>query len=75
MQENLRFCYVAVIRTITKRRKGSGLCEPLWQFQLICQLMTKLETKHILQAQLCDCVSTKTKRETSDASKNQIGQG
>jgi len=30
--------------------------------------MTKPETKHILQAQVCDCVSTKTKRETSDAS-------
>jgi len=31
----------------------------LWSIRLNCQLMTKLETKHILQAQVCDCVSTK----------------
>jgi len=37
-------------RTITKGRKDTGLCEPLWSIRLKCQLMTKLETKHILQA-------------------------
>jgi len=30
--------------------------------------MTKLETKRILQAQVCDCISTKKKWETSDES-------
>jgi len=50
------FYYVAVIRTITKGRKDTGLCEPLWSIRLKCQLMTKLETKHILQAQVCDCI-------------------
>jgi len=49
-------------------RTDTDLCEPLWSIRLNCQLMTKLETKHILQAQVCDCISTKTKRETSDAS-------
>jgi len=37
-------------RTITKGRKDTGLCEPLRSIRLKCQLMTKLETKHILQA-------------------------
>jgi len=30
----------------------------LWPIRLNCQLMTKLETKHILQAQICDGIST-----------------
>ena len=30
-------------------------------------LMTKREMKRILQTQVCDCISTETKRETSDA--------
>ena len=30
--------------------------------------MTKLETKHILQAQVQDCIITKNETETSDAS-------
>jgi len=38
-------------------RKDTGLCEPLWSIRLNCQLMTKLEMKHILQAQVC--ISTK----------------
>jgi len=29
-----------------------GLCEPLWSIRLNCQLMTKLEMMHILQAQV-----------------------
>ena len=53
------FCYVAVIRTIFKGRKDTGLCESLWSIRLKCHLMTILETKHILQAQVCDCISTK----------------
>jgi len=30
--------------------------------------MTKLETKHILQAQVCDCINTKNEREAIDTS-------
>ena len=41
------------------RITATGLCEPLRLFQLKCQSMTKLETKHVSQAQVCDCVSTK----------------
>jgi len=37
----------------------TGLCEPLWSIRQDCQLMAKLETQHILQAQMCDCISTK----------------
>jgi len=50
------FYYVAVMRTITKGRKDTCLCEPSWSIRLKCQLVTKFETKHILQAQVCDCV-------------------
>jgi len=45
------------------------------------ELSTKLEVMHILQAQVCGCISVqpgllhqKTKGETSDASKNQLNQ-
>jgi len=37
----------------------TGLCEQWWSIRLNCQLMTKIETKHILQVQVCDCTSTK----------------
>ena len=36
--------------------------------------MTKLETKHILQAQVCDWINAKNERETSVASLNQPNQ-
>ena len=57
-------------------RTDTGLCVSLWSIRLNCYLMTKLETKHILQAQACDGISTKkrTKRETSDTSLNQQNQ-
>jgi len=48
--------YVQVLR-----EKDTGLREPLWSIRLKCQLMTKLETKHILQAQVCDWISPKNK--------------
>jgi len=35
-------------------RTNTGLCVSLWSIRLNCQLMTKLEKKHILQAQMCD---------------------
>jgi len=57
------------------------LCEPLWSIRLNCRLMAKLEMMHILQAQVCGCISAypglphqKTKRENSDASKSQLNQ-
>jgi len=37
----------------------TGLCKPLWSIHLSCQLMTKLETKHILQVPVCVRISTK----------------
>jgi len=40
-------------------RADTGLCLQLWSIRLNCQLMTKLETKHTLQAQVCDGISTK----------------
>jgi len=43
-------------------RTDTGLCVPLWSIRLNCQLMTKLETKNALQAQVCDGVSVKKKR-------------
>jgi len=43
--------------------------------------LTKIEMMHILQAQLCGCISThpgvphqKTKRETNDASNSQLNE-
>jgi len=45
------------------KRTANDFCEPLWSICLNCQLMTKLETKHIVQAQVCDCVSTKNETE------------
>jgi len=48
---------------------------------LNCQLVTKLEMMHILQAQVCGCISAhpglphqKTNRETNDASKSKQNQ-
>jgi len=35
-------------------RTNTGLCEPIWSIPLNCQLMRKLETKHISQAQVYD---------------------
>jgi len=62
-------------------RTDKGLWEPLWSILLNCQLMTKLEMMHILQAQVCGSISAhpglphqKTKLETRDASKSQINQ-
>jgi len=34
----------------------TGLCELFWSIRLNCQLMTKLEMMHILQAQVCGCI-------------------
>jgi len=36
-----------------------GLCEPIWSIRMNCQVMTKFQMKHILQAQLCNCSSKK----------------
>jgi len=47
--------YVQLLGT----RTGTGLCEPLWSIHLNRQSMTTRETKHILQAQVCDSFSTK----------------
>jgi len=41
------------------KRTENGFCEPLSSIRLNCQLMTKLETKHMLQEQVSDCISTK----------------
>ena len=41
-------------------RTDTGLCVPLWSIRLNCQFMTKLETKHILQAQVCDGIRPKS---------------
>ena len=38
-------------------RIDTGLCGLLWSIGLNCQLMTKLEMMHILQAQVCRCIS------------------
>ena len=46
-----------------EERKDTGLCESLLWMRLKYQSMTKLETKHILQAQVCDCISTKKRNE------------
>ena len=51
--------YVAVICATTGGRTDTGFCVPLWSIRLNCQLMTKLETNHILQAQVCNDISTK----------------
>ena len=71
---------MAVICTTT-RGTDTGLCEPLWSIPLNCLLMMKFEMMHILQAQVCDCISVysglphqKMKQETSDASKSQLNQ-
>jgi len=64
--KNLRFlcdCYVYNYWE-PEQIRHIGLCVPLWSIRLNCQLMTKLETKHILQAQVCDGISTKN--ETGD---------
>jgi len=59
-QENFRFllwsCYM--YSKIAKEKEQTGLCKPLWSIRLKCPLMTKLETKHIMQAKVCDCIST-----------------
>ena len=62
-------------------RTDTDLCEPLWSICLNCQLLKTLEMMHILQAQVCGCISThpglsyqKTERETSDTSKSQLNQ-
>jgi len=38
-------------------RTDTGLCELLCLIPLNCQLMTKFEMMHILQAQVCGCIS------------------
>jgi len=59
------FYYVAVISTITKGKKDTGEGEKRYSVSRCDQsawnamLVTKLKTKHILQAQVCDCISTK----------------
>ena len=40
------------------RAPGKKATVPIYSC-LNCQLMTKLETKHILQVQVCDCITTK----------------
>jgi len=40
-------------------RTDTGFCVPLCSMPLNCQLMMKLETKHVLQAQVCDDISAK----------------
>jgi len=61
--------------------RDTDLCEPLRSIRLNSKLMTKLDTMHILQAQVRVCISAhpglphqKTKRETSDAAKSQLNQ-
>jgi len=81
-QENFCFllcgCYMYNYWT---DRTDKGLCEPLWSVRLNCQLMTMLEMIHMLQAQVCCCISAhprlshpKTKRETSNVPESQINQ-
>jgi len=38
-------------------RTDTGLCEPLWSIRLNCQSMTKLEMMHVLQTQVCGCIT------------------
>jgi len=62
-------------------RTNTGLCETSWSIRLNCQLITNYEMMHMMQAQVCGCISAhpglthqKTKRENSDASKSQLNQ-
>jgi len=50
--------YVTVYVQLLEDRTDTGLCVPLSSISLNCQLITKLETKHILQAQVCNSIST-----------------
>ena len=57
-----------------RNRTDTELCEQLRSIGPNCQLLTKLEELHILQAHVCSCIIAhlclphqKTKRETSDA--------
>jgi len=54
--KNLRFLCDYYMHNQCGIRTDAGLCVPLWLICLNCLLMTKLETKHILQAQVCDCI-------------------
>jgi len=47
--------FIMWLLCVQRERTDTGLCEPLWSIRLNCQLMTKLEKKLILQAQVCDC--------------------
>jgi len=54
------FFYVAVICTITKEKEQIRACVSHYEsIHHNFQFMTKLETKHTLQAQVCDRISTK----------------
>ena len=58
-QETFRFFMWLLYVQLLGDRTNTGFCVPLWSIRLNCQLMTKLETKRILQAQVCDDISTK----------------
>jgi len=40
-------------------RTDTGFCEALWSIRLNCHIMTRLKMMHILQAQMCSCISTR----------------
>jgi len=72
---------LAYINNYWRDRTDMGLCELLWSILLNCQLTTKLEMMHTLQAQVCGSISAhpglpdqETKLETRHASKSQINQ-
>jgi len=69
---------VNVICTTTGGQHRYGL---VWAIVINLPELTKLDTMHIFQAQVCGCISShpglshqKTKWETSDASKSQLSQ-
>ena len=80
-QENFHFlsCECYMYNYNWGYRTDTGLCEPSWSIRLNCQSQANLEMMHVLQAQVCGCISAysgwpdqKTKRET--ISKSQLNQ-
>jgi len=59
--------WLLYVQLLGKENRYTHVCA-LWSIRLNCQQMTTLETKHMLQAQVCDGFSTKNEKETSDTS-------
>jgi len=52
------FMWLLYVQPMSNQSRYGLVCA-VWSIRLNCQLMTKLETKHIPQAQVCDGISTK----------------